>query len=92
MPKAWNERGEKVKLALPAQVWRGYSSVGTGIELTGLYYGTISKKKVARTYSYWQKRDGNGCVGEEFHLLTDDAEVIRYCDAAGIKHDYAIQL
>lgn len=67
------ENGYAKWRSLPSPIWEGSVSreteVSPGRFLTGLYYGSRTGRAVIRSYSIWDRGDGQ-CYGEEFREVS----------------------
>lgn len=80
-----NDQGEEIRATLPPAIWEGRKEITTGVQLTGLYYGPKSGRKIARYYSQWDNGH-NVCVGDYFYefLAHNSEDWILVCDKVEI--------
>ena len=78
-----NLHEEKERVTLPAPIWEGDVTWGTGVTLQGLYKGARSHRRIIETYSIWENRETHGVIGTVY-FEANDQEWIMACDRANI--------
>jgi hypothetical protein len=81
---ATDEQGQRIRISLGAPEWAGKENAGTGVWLTGLWFG--QHRILAEFDSIWEDcRHPGRCQGTYYEVIADPEEIIQLCDLAGIE-------
>jgi hypothetical protein len=81
---ATDEQGQLIRVALDEPEWTGKENAGTGVWLTGLWFG--QHRILAEFDSIWEDCSHPGrCQGTYYEAITDPYEIIQLCALADIE-------